>query len=1015
MARTPGGDLQGLHSERTAADELREETRPLRISCWFLAALLLAAVAPLRAAVDVRAAGAQWPSLDDQLQAGGVRPGTALEALIAANQDFSLLRPDERQDSIPIPLWLRVHWRRAHPEGTYTALDRAGGYPFVLEEAWEWLRTHQDLMRGPGAEAPEVKRDTVDAKSATVTGEQRISGLQTTPRSESDIRVDYWDPQKIMGASNDLSAAGNQAQFFSTNGGATWGQSSLPLQLADAFHSDPTVEWTSDGTAWSATIGIDALVTALHLRAYKSVDNGATWTFDGTFDGGQSATDKEIMWADHSATSPFKDNIYVCWRNNTQGYVNRRTGPAGSWQTPIQTTGTESIGDPIGCDLKTNAFGDVFDFWPAAGNRRIVVAKSTNGGVSYGAGVVAATTFDGLDIGVPAMASRRALIYVAGGAYRTVLKDLVYASWTDLSGEAGCTSPANEPGTDVASTCKTRVWFARSSNGGTTWSGPVMLNNQGSLNDQFNQWLVVDEVTGALSIVYYDTVGDPGRKKTDVWYQSSFDDGVTWHPAVKVTSAQTDETTGGQDNANQYGDYNGLSGYAGVFFPSWTDRRNNAREEIWTAKVNDPACTPPGAPAIGTATATLPNQIQVTWGNGSPAATSFEIQRVIGTCATPDPFGTIAAGVPSSPYADNTVSGGSHYAYKVAGVDSTGLCRSVPSACAEATATGACTLPPTFGGLASATNNSTFGCGITLAWAAATPACGGPVTYNVYRSTSPGFVPGVGNRIATGIGGTGYVDTGELANGTSYVYVVRAVDGSNGAEETNVVTKSAAPTGPVASGSTLVETFEGAGGFDNPGWTHAALLGAADWALSTIQSQTPTHSWLSDEQSTVSDRVLVSPAFVPGASSTLSFWHAFAFEGTVAQCYDSGTLEVSTDGGSNWAVMPDASFTGGGFNGTTNGVFSNPLAGKRAWCGNPMGAMSHVTANLASLMPATAVELRWHEGDDFSGAATEPNGWFVDSVTIANVGTYGVCVTSGLFASGFEEGVLPGTWSGKTP
>ena len=34
-----------------------------------------------------------------------------------------------------------------------------------------------------------------------------------------------------------------------------------------------------------------------------------------------------------------------------------------------------------------------------------------------------------------------------------------------------------------------------------------MINNQASLNDQFNQWMVVDETTGALGIMYYDSVG----------------------------------------------------------------------------------------------------------------------------------------------------------------------------------------------------------------------------------------------------------------------------------------------------------------------------------------------------------------------------------------------------------------------------------------------------------------------------------------------------------------------------
>ena len=78
-----------------------------------------------------------------------------------------------------------------------------------------------------------------------------------------------------------------------------------------------------------------------------------------------------------------------------------------------------------------------------------------------------------------------------------------------------------------------------------------MINNQASLNDQFNPWMVVDEENGAIAIVYYDTVDDAGRLKTDLWYQASFDDGVTWPPAVKVTTAQTDETAASADSGNQ--------------------------------------------------------------------------------------------------------------------------------------------------------------------------------------------------------------------------------------------------------------------------------------------------------------------------------------------------------------------------------------------------------------------------------------------------------------------------------
>src|SRR5215210_3940964 len=150
-----------------------------------------------------------------------------------------------------------------------------------------------------------------------------------------------------------------------------------------------------------------------------------------------------------------------------------------------QTKSSATEGDP-----GKSAARSGFAFWPDTGSRNLFVANSTNGGASFAAPVtIAGPTFASFDIGVPAFASRRALIYISGGAYRTAAKDLVYAIWTDLTGEPNCTTSANEPGSIVSSTCKTRIWFSRSTNGGATWEVRRMISKQASLNDQFNPWL----------------------------------------------------------------------------------------------------------------------------------------------------------------------------------------------------------------------------------------------------------------------------------------------------------------------------------------------------------------------------------------------------------------------------------------------------------------------------------------------------------------------------------------------
>jgi len=600
------------------------------IACAFAALVLLAAG---RARTQ-----SPWPSLAEQLAAEHAKPGSGLEGLIRRNQDFSLLRPEEAHDKIGLPPWLRVLFRKEHPELVFSGADPTGGYPRVLNELRVWLRTHQDLLRG--VPLPPVLPG--------VTGTTNVSGTQPDPRSESDIRIHPSNALAIVAASNAISAGGAQAQYWSTNGGSTWGRTSLPLVLNDQFHSDPAVDWTTDGTAWSLTLGIKG--GQLAVRAYKSTNGGASWTFDSTASGSQHSTDKELMWIDHSPSSPFKDTIYGIWHNGNPAYVGRKAS-GGAWVAPLQVSGSETTGTAIGGDVTTNELGDVFAGWPATGNRRVLVAKSTNGGVSFAPASIVTTTFDSYDIGVPSFASRRALIYVSLAARRIGGADDVYVSWTDLSGGTGCTAPANEPGTNVASTCKTRVWFTRSTDGGATWETPRKTNDQVSLNDQFNQRLAIDASTGGLTLGYYDTVASATRLKTDFYVQASVDRGVTWGAPVKATTGMTDETVAGADSGNQYGDYNGMAGGSGIFLPSWTDRSLGGKEQIWTARVDigvathTPTPTPtrtltPTPTATHTATPTLTPTPAVTHTPTPTLTPTPTVTRTATPTRTPTPTAT---------------------------------------------------------------------------------------------------------------------------------------------------------------------------------------------------------------------------------------------------------------------------------------------------------------------------------------------------------------------------------------
>jgi len=114
------------------------------------------------------------------------------------------------------------------------------------------------------------------------------------------------------------------------------------------------------------------------------------------------------------------------------------------------------------------------------------------------------------------------------------------------------------------------------------------------------------------------------------------------------------------------------------------------------------------------------------------------------------------------------------------------------------------TAGPLFDGVETAENAAKSICTIDLSWDDATTVCGGPVTYSIYRGTSSPVQLIPENRIVHGLTDTSYVDTTLILTGFEYHYVVRAVEGTTGQEDGNVVELSATATGTGGGSSTCV-------------------------------------------------------------------------------------------------------------------------------------------------------------------------------------------------------------------
>ena len=345
-------------------------------------------------------------------------------------------------------------------------------------------------------------------------------------------------------------------------------------------------------------------------------------------------------------------------------------------------------------------------------------------------------------------------------------------------------------------------------------------------------------------------------------------------------------------------------------------------------------CETPVAPSSLTASPDGDNRIALTWSSTDPVADTFRVYRALGTCPQAE-YELIATDVPVTGFVDDPVSGQVNFAYMVAAADSTQGCESLPSNCSATQTTGPCTLAPTFSGIEFVTNQAASTCGLDLGWAPANAPCGGAVTYNIYRDTIDGFTPGDSTRIVTGYSGTSYSDNGNLEPGTTHYYIVRAVDGSNAAEDDNLVMLSGTPTGP--STIALSDDFESG----NQGWVFSLGSPAASTGDFLIGDPVGTTGNYGDASQPEDDHtpggvnclytdenptgqmgtddvdngevIATSPTFDGSGMDALrlELWRWFFNEDT-DDAGDYFFLEVSNDNGSNWTVLeniPDSNTT----------------------------------------------------------------------------------------------------------
>ena len=396
--------------------------------------------------------------------------------------------------------------------------------------------------------------------TSALPGNEAEDAIAVNPKNTANVVTMSTLPDVVSGLSVNVTF----------NGGASWATRVIGGTASDPLGDiccDQQLAWDRFGNLWMAYLPNSTFDVSVAL----STDGGRSFTrvADIAPNGDQPsiAVGANSVWVSYTASKGKQIQA--------SGAQVRGLGRFGHFSTPESVTGPQGNGD-YG-DTAVGPGGQVMVTYQKSENGKggtdIYTAEDGDGLGSGGFNapvLVAHSRVGGFDP-IPAQPDRTIDAEAnlawdrSGGAH----SGRAYLVWTQET-------PNASNNTDIE--------LQHSDDNGATWSPAVRVNDDQTVNSQYDPAIALDQTTGNVALSWYDTrndLGAGGSGDTDgipnddfqVWGSYSTNGGATFAPNFRISGG-----TSNAIDANSFfdvGDYTHAAFVGGMFWPAWSDNSNS--------------------------------------------------------------------------------------------------------------------------------------------------------------------------------------------------------------------------------------------------------------------------------------------------------------------------------------------------------------------------------------------------------------------------------------------------------